>query len=131
MTVGVGKAAIGEVRVGVGGGGSRGFAPKRGFRGDENLLIDRTGNVFNPYTRERIGTFDEGRVSVSGRQRLGTLFAVVRVDGEGVSESQVTVKEVVSTEEEAIAEVERLNALRPDDSCRYVWQATRHVAPGD
>jgi hypothetical protein len=61
------------------------------------------------------------------RQKLGPLFAVIRLDGDG-RESQVTVKEVVSSEAEAIAEVERLNALRPDDSCRYVWQATRHVA---
>ena len=68
---------------------------------------------------------------MSRRQRLGTLFAIVRLDDEGVRESQVTVKEVVSTEEEAIAEVERLNALREDGSSRYVWQATRHIAPGD
>jgi hypothetical protein len=70
-------------------------------------------------------------MSVSARQRLGTVFAVVRIDDEGVSESQVTVKEIVSTEEEAIAEAERLNALRPDGSSRYFWQATRHVAAGD
>lgn len=68
---------------------------------------------------------------VSTRHRLGTLFAVVRVDGEGVTDSQVTVKEIVATEEEAIAEVERLSALRPDGSGRYFWQVTRHVAPGD
>jgi hypothetical protein len=63
--------------------------------------------------------------------RLATVFAVVRLDGEVATESQVTVKEVVSTEEEAIAEVERLNALRRDDTYRYFWQATRHVAAAD
>lgn len=68
---------------------------------------------------------------MAARRRLGTVFAVVRIDDEGVRESQVTVKEIVSTEEEAIAEVERLNALREDGSCRYVWQATRHVFAGD
>ena len=68
---------------------------------------------------------------MSARQRLGTLFVVVRIDDESVRASQVTVKEIVSTEEEAIAEVERLNALRPEGSGRYVWQATRHVASGD
>lgn len=67
---------------------------------------------------------------MSARKRIGTLFAVVRIDDESVRESQVTVKEIVSTEEEAIAEVERLNALRADGG-RYVWQATRHVAPED
>jgi len=41
----------------------------------------------------------------------------------------VTVKEVVSTLEEAINEVERLDALRRDDSHRYVWQTTGWVRP--
>jgi hypothetical protein len=65
------------------------------------------------------------------RRRLGQVFAVVRIDGEGSIEGQVTVKEIVSTEEEAVAEVERLNALRPDELCRYFWQSTRHVATDD
>ncbi|HWL35055.1 MAG TPA: DUF6531 domain-containing protein [Frankiaceae bacterium] len=33
---------------------------ENGFRGDDNLLIDRTGNVFNPFTRERLGTLTQG-----------------------------------------------------------------------
>jgi hypothetical protein len=65
------------------------------------------------------------------RRRLGTVFAVIRLDGAGTSESDVTVKEIVSSEEEAIAEVERLNALSRDGSGRYFWQATRHVACSD
>jgi hypothetical protein len=61
------------------------------------------------------------------RRRLGAAFAVVRVDREGTVETEFTVKEIVSSEEEAVAEVERLNALRPDLTCRYFWQATRHM----
>jgi hypothetical protein len=62
------------------------------------------------------------------RRRLGQVFAVVRLDGDGATESQVTVKEIVPTEEEAVAEVDRLNALRTDDLGRYFWQATRYMA---
>ncbi len=40
------------------------------------------------------------------------------------------VKEIVTSEEEAIAEVERLNALNADASTRYFWQVARHVTPG-
>jgi hypothetical protein len=67
---------------------------------------------------------------VAGRKREGTVFAIVRLDSDAVSESQVTVKEVVATEEEATAEVERLNEGRRDSSYRYVWQATRLIEPG-
>lgn len=62
------------------------------------------------------------------RRRRGQVFAVVRLDGDTMAEDQVTVKEIVATEEEAVAEVERLTALRPDESCHYFWQATRYVA---
>jgi hypothetical protein len=40
-------------------------------------------------------------------------------------ESCVTVKEIVTTAEEAEREVERLNALVRDGSKTYSWQATR------
>ena len=53
------------------------------------------------------------------------MFAVIRVDSASVDVDKVTVTEVVSTEDEAIAEVERLNSIRRSDSYRYVWQATR------
>ena len=68
---------------------------------------------------------------MAGRRRKATVFAIVRLDSDAVAESQVTVKEIVSTEEEAISEVERLNEARRDDSYRYVWQATRWTEPGD
>lgn len=61
------------------------------------------------------------------RRRKGTFFAIVRFESDSITESQVTVKEIVSTEEEACAEVERLNKIRRDDSYRYVWQATRWI----
>jgi len=56
------------------------------------------------------------------------VFAVVRIEDDAMDlEDRITVKEIVSSEEEAIAEVERLNAIRSEDSYRYFWQATRHV----
>lgn len=66
-----------------------------------------------------------------GRKRIGTFFAVVRLDGAEINADRVIVKEIVSTEAEAIAEVDRLNALRSDGYSRYVWQATRHVTAAD
>jgi hypothetical protein len=63
------------------------------------------------------------------RRRIGEAYAVIRFDHPTVSDNAVTVKEIVSTLDEAVAEVERLNALRKDDSYRYVWQATRWVQP--
>jgi hypothetical protein len=66
----------------------------------------------------------------AARRSHGPVFAVIRLDGDA-RESQVTAKEVVSTEAEAIAEVERLNALNPDEPPRYVWQATRQVSVGE
>jgi hypothetical protein len=63
------------------------------------------------------------------RERLQTLYAVIRIDSDlSRDEDRVTVKEVVSSEEAAVAEVRRLNALRADDgSVKYFWQATRLV----
>jgi hypothetical protein len=63
------------------------------------------------------------------RERLQTLYAVIRIDSDmSRDEDRVTVKEVVSSEEEAVAEVRRLNALRADDrSVKYFWQATRLI----
>jgi hypothetical protein len=64
------------------------------------------------------------------RQRLDTLFAIIRIDSEVErEEDRVTVKEVVSSEAEAISEVDRLNAIRPDETVRYFWQATRLIEP--
>jgi hypothetical protein len=64
---------------------------------------------------------------LSPRRRLGAAFAILRLESETIDEGDVTVKEIVSTEEQAIAEVDRLNELRRDPSYRYVWQATRWV----
>ena len=39
----------------------------------------------------------------------------------------VTVKEIVTAQQSAEAEVERLNKLNAEKSCRYFWQQTRFV----
>ena len=44
--------------------------------------------------------------------------------------SNVKVKEVVATAEEARREVMRLNALQAGKGCRYFWQATRVFPDG-
>ncbi|MFN2468446.1 MAG: hypothetical protein ABR521_10020 [Gaiellaceae bacterium] len=49
------------------------------------------------------------------------MYAIIRLDDSAVHEGQISVKEIVSTEEEAIAEVDRLNEIRRDESYRYVW----------
>jgi hypothetical protein len=64
---------------------------------------------------------------MAARRRLGAAYAIIRFDDPSVRETDVTVKEIVSTLEEATAEVERLNALRKDDSYRYAWQTTRWI----
>jgi hypothetical protein len=58
-----------------------------------------------------------------------TLYAVIRIDSNmSRDEDRVTVREVVSSEAKAFAEVRRLNALQEDDeSVRYFWQATRLI----
>jgi hypothetical protein len=67
---------------------------------------------------------------MSGRKRIQALYAIVRLDGDQLREGTITVKEVVSTLEEAQAEVERLNALVAGKDTRYFWQTTRHVQTG-
>lgn len=65
------------------------------------------------------------------RPFLTQVYAVLRFDPEMPSlEHQVTVKEVLSSQELAEAEVARLNALNAAKGCRYSWQATRLFAPG-
>jgi len=44
--------------------------------------------------------------------------------------SNVSVKEVVTTAEEARREVIRLNALNAEKGCRYFWQATHIFLDG-
>ena len=59
------------------------------------------------------------------------VFAVLRVDDfQGADtpvETKVTVKQVVSTQQIAEREVERLRRLNAEKGCRYWWQATRLV----
>lgn len=64
------------------------------------------------------------------RRRIAPAFVVIRLESDAIKEHEVTVKEVVSTEAEARAEVARLNRIRRDDAYRYVWQTTRWVAAG-
>ena len=45
-------------------------------------------------------------------------------------EMSFTVKEIVSTEAIAEAEVKRLNDLNADKDCRYFWQTTRLFPAG-
>ena len=59
------------------------------------------------------------------------VFAVLRVDefhdDDTPIENKVTVKQVVSSQEIAEREVERLTRVNADKRCRYFWQATRFV----
>jgi hypothetical protein len=59
------------------------------------------------------------------------VFAVLRVDEYYTSdtpiEQKVIVKEIVSTQEIAEREVERLTRINADKRCRYFWQVTRFV----
>jgi hypothetical protein len=72
-------------------------------------------------------------------------FAVVRLDwlheaapgfregsgpNIGAGPVEITIKEIVLSEDEARAEVERLNALNAPKGCRYYWQQTRLFARG-
>jgi len=43
---------------------------------------------------------------------------------------EITIKEIVLSEDEARAEVERLNALNAPKGCRYYWQQTRLFTTG-
>jgi hypothetical protein len=72
-------------------------------------------------------------------------FAIVRLDwyqkpisgfleGEGpdigAGPVEITIKEIVMSEEEARAEVNRLNDLNVPKGCRYYWQQTRLFSKG-
>jgi len=59
------------------------------------------------------------------------VFAIVRVDEFQSADvpwnNRITVKEIVSTEQEARLEVERLNGLNKKKGGVYFWQVTRLV----
>jgi hypothetical protein len=58
-------------------------------------------------------------------------YAVVQFDRSMQSpEISITVKEIVSTQSIAEAEVKRLNELNADKDCTYFWQTTRWFPPG-
>jgi hypothetical protein len=54
-------------------------------------------------------------------------YAIVRLELEPKSteEDRYTVKRVVWSEDEAAAEVARLNEINANKNCRYFWQYTR------
>jgi len=60
------------------------------------------------------------------------LYVVIRVDEfESVSgDDLITVKEILPTLEEAIAEVERLNKLQEGKRCHYFWRLGRYFPQG-
>ena len=59
------------------------------------------------------------------------VFAVMRWDSEmSNSKDAFTVKEVLPTQVEAEAEVERLNKLNEPKGAHYFWQATRYFPGG-
>lgn len=59
------------------------------------------------------------------------VFAVIRIDEfQGLNtalKDKVYVKEIVSTQEVAELEVERLTRINAGKGCRYFWQTTRFV----
>ena len=60
------------------------------------------------------------------------LYVVIRVD-EFESESGdelITVKEILPTQEEAVAEVERLNKVQEGKRCHYFWRLGRYFPHG-
>jgi hypothetical protein len=67
----------------------------------------------------------------SRRQVYAVLRADQSPDPTTPLEVQVTVKEVVTSEEIAIAEVKRLTALNSPKGSRYWYQATRLFPPGE
>jgi hypothetical protein len=77
-------------------------------------------------------------VSKSNRyDRSKSVYAIVRVDlfqlrGQAVPDDPrvfVTVKEVVETEEQAMAEVERLSRVNAEKDVRYFYEEGRVLPP--
>jgi hypothetical protein len=53
-------------------------------------------------------------------------YAIIRLDLDmSAEEDRFTVKRVVWSQDEAAAEVARLNEVNADKDCRYFWQYTR------
>ena len=60
------------------------------------------------------------------------LYVVIRVDEfESVSGDElITIKEILPTLDEAVAEVERLNRLQAGKRCHYFWRLGRYFPQG-
>ena len=60
------------------------------------------------------------------------LYVVIRVDEfESASGDElITIKEILPTLEEAVAEVERLNKLQEGKRCHYFWRLGRYFPQG-
>jgi hypothetical protein len=54
-------------------------------------------------------------------------YAIIRLDLDPIyaEEDRYTVKRVMWSEDEAVAEVARLNEVNADKNCPYFWQYTR------
>ena len=64
------------------------------------------------------------------RNTIRHVYAILRADPEFEGlENQITVKEIVESEPEARAEVDRLNLIRRGESF-YFWQITRLTCSG-
>ena len=67
----------------------------------------------------------------TANQRYEHVYAIVRYDRfQEPSEQSFTVKEVVTTQAMAEAEVNRLNELNADKNATYFWQLTRLFSKG-
>lgn len=59
------------------------------------------------------------------------VFAVIRIDSYiSVLQDSITIKEILPTQAEAEAEVQRLNKLNAEKDSRYFWQTTRYFPYG-
>jgi len=102
----------------------------RSTSGDFGLVIHDGGNSWVsishcPFCGSSLG--DSERPTPEQR------YAIVRVDLEDAAEIQddlISVKEVVSSQSLAEAEVKRLNELNSDRGCHYFACPTRLFAPG-
>ncbi|HEY8237206.1 MAG TPA: hypothetical protein VIF85_11235 [Gaiellaceae bacterium] len=60
-------------------------------------------------------------------ENVDPAYAIIRLDLDPVyaDEDRYTVKRIVWSEDEAVAEVARLDEINIDKNCRYFWQYTR------
>jgi hypothetical protein len=76
---------------------------------------------------------DAEKAATGMKRATKDLYAVVRVDDWQLPDvpwtNRITVKEILTTEQEARTEVERLNKLNGTKNRFYFWQVTRPVMP--